>query len=159
MDLKELNLKRDELARKCCETWPHEVYGSKDLEFFHINGFNACADILLPEIDNYSKCHGENVDRILSDSFKITQLEKENAELREVLSLKNEAVKMFKEAFDDIKSEKETITRKLAIATEALEKSKLTVVHDQCDGCGLPSTIVDDNEVAIKALASINEVK
>ena len=167
MDREQINKLKEEWLEKVCGPIPLHREG------FSI-GFSSCADILLPEIESLkedletvrSSLKFRNLtaisraDRLDSKDDKITQLEKENAELRTDIHLLTKTdkitVRHLKEPINEhhvynIKEQSKVIdklTAQLAIATEALE-------HYQ----EIESRTFSKLAVATKALAKIKDVK
>ncbi len=137
MNREELNLKRDELN-------PYHMSQENALYVGHNVGWDACAEILLPEIERLEYAvkvwkdeELTNIQAFVDNNKRITQLEKENAELKTGLGVAGEFI-----------NRNDTLTRKLEIATMALE-------HYQ----EIESRTFSKLAVATNALASIAEVK
>lgn len=54
-----------------------------------------------------------------------------------------------------IQKENSTLKSQLAIAVEALKSLSTITIENRCDGCGLNAMLIDEPEIAVKALAKI----
>lgn len=149
-------MRSEDLNKKCDELIESHNVNERDAKYCRIF-FNACADILLPEIDIFKAEVSHQGRQSVKFTDKITQLEKqvqavseqrdsvvkENAELRKQISNSSDVVeKLWTEKVQTTNK----LTAQLAIATEALE-----VIRDT--GSRISPTY------AAQALATIKDVK
>ena len=148
MNREDLNKKRDELMELFSEKTKVADQGLAfyDKRFGFEQGFNACADILLPEIDNgvikyqnqyqYSKFFHS---KAIQQTSKIQTLEQSNAELKTGLGVAGEFIKR-----------NDTLTAQLEIAEQVLEMFKGVTLYEKTGSNNPPADEAIEKMKAVK---------
>lgn len=122
MNREELNLKRDE--------WIKANHHDTELTGCCLKTWDACADILLPEIERnkalvgYVRTNGHTIVETNAMADKITQLEKENADLKDKVEQLNGTCQNTFERWQNALSREEKLTTANKIMRDFLEQHK-----------------------------------